>query len=113
MERIMAQDDSCRIRIVRGSKFADYLRHYQILINGAVVGAVGSGGVLELEIPAGPLTIEAKVDWGRSRPLTIEAAPRQRIEIEVTNNWGALLSLWTITFGKNSYLKLTPLRTAA
>ena len=50
---------------------------------------------------------------GRSRPLTIEAAPRQKIEIEVVNNWGALLSLWAITFGKNTYLKLTLLRTVA
>jgi hypothetical protein len=109
----MAQDNMCKIRIVRGSKFADYLRHYQILVNGAVVGAVGTGGVLELVVPAGPLAIEAKVDWGRSRPLTIEAAPRQKIEIEVANNWGALLSLWAITFGKNTNLKLTLLRTVA
>ena len=60
----MAQDNMCKIRIVRGSQFADYLRYYQILVNGAVVGAVGTGGVLETVVPAGSLVIEAKIDWG-------------------------------------------------
>jgi len=109
----MTQDNMSQIRIVRGSQFADYLRSYRILINGEMVGAIDAGGVLELEVPAGSLVIEARIDWGRSRPLTIEASPRQKIEIEVSRNWSALLSLWAITFGKDSYLKLTKLPATA
>jgi hypothetical protein len=92
MEQIVTKDNMSKIRIVRGSQFAD-LRSYRILINGEMVGAVGAGGVLEMEVPAGSLVIEARIDWGCSRPLTIEAAPRQTIEIEVSRNLNAYISL--------------------
>jgi hypothetical protein len=82
------------------------LRSYQIFIDGKNVGALGRNDALEVKAPAGSLTIEARLDWGRSEPLTITAAPNRKIEIEVTNNWGALLSIWAVTFGKNTYLKL-------
>ena len=95
-----------RLRIVRGSGYADRIRRYKISINGAQVGTIARDSVLDLEVPTRPLTIEARIDWGRSRPLTIEARPDQRIEIEVSNHWGALLSLWAITFGFRSYLTL-------
>jgi hypothetical protein len=99
---------TCTIRVTRPSAFADLLRSYSIQINGRQVGSIGNGGMLEVREPAGTVTIEAKIDWGRSKPLTIQAAPDQTIEVEVRNNWGGLLSLWAITFGKNTYLKLTP-----
>jgi hypothetical protein len=106
-------EDICTIRFVRSSTYADSIRSYKILLNGKVAGSIGNGGVLEIAAPAGAITIEAKIDWARSRPLTINAAPHQTIEIEVSNHWGALLSLWAITFGKNSYLLLTQRPTAA
>ena len=102
----MADDNTCTIRFVRPSAYADVLRSYQIFIDGKNVGALGRNDALEVKAPAGSLTIEARLDWGRSEPLTITAAPNRKIEIEVTNNWGALLSIWAVTFGKNTYLKL-------
>ena len=99
----------CAIRIVRRSGYADMLRSYKILINGAAVGSIARNSVLDLAVPCGPLTIEARVDWGRSAPLAIEAVPGQKIEIEVANNWGALLGLWAVTFGYRSYLTLKQL----
>ena len=97
---------TCMLRFVRGSGYADWLRQYKIFINGAQVGALARNSALDVEVPSGALTIEARVDWGRSEPLTIEAAPGQRIEIEVSNHWGALLALWGSTFGFRSYLTL-------
>jgi hypothetical protein len=94
------------LRLVRRSGYADWLRRYKIFINGAQVGTIGRNAVLDLEVPSGPFTIQARVDWGRSRPLTIEATPDRRIEIEVSNHWGALLALWGITFGSRTYLTL-------
>ncbi len=96
----------CKLRFVRGSGYADRLRRYNIFVNGAQVGTIARDAVLDLEVPRGPLTIEARIDWCRSQPLTIEATPDQRIEIEVLNNWGALLALWGITFGFRTYLIL-------
>jgi hypothetical protein len=105
----MVTGATCMLRIVRRSEFADVFRSYKIFINGTAVGSIAHDSVLDLEVPSGPLTIEARVDWGRSRPLAIEAVPGKKIEIEVSNHWGALLSLWAVTFGYRSYLMLKQL----
>ena len=102
----MSAGATCKLRLVRGSRYADWLRRYKIYINGAQVGTIARNSVLDLEVPSGPLTIEARLDWGRSQPLTIEATPGERIEIEVLNHWGALLALWGSTFGFRTYLTL-------
>jgi hypothetical protein len=99
----------CMLRIVRRSGYADWLRSYKILVNGTAVGSIARNSVLDLAVPCGPLTIEARVDWGRSPPLAVEAVPGREIEIEVANHWGALLSLWAVTFGYRSYLMLKQL----
>jgi hypothetical protein len=108
----MATGAACMLRIVRRSGYADALRSYKILVNGAAVGSVARNSVLDLEVPCGPLTIEARVDWARSPPLAIEAVPGKRTEIEVSNYWGALLGLWAVTFGYRSYLLLKQLPAA-
>src|ERR1700692_1975903 len=97
---------TCKLKVVRGGGYADAIRSYKIFVNKEKVGTIARNSVLNLEVPSGPLTVEARVDWGRSRPLTIAATPDQRIEIEVSNHWGALLGLWAITFGYRSYLTL-------
>lgn len=103
----MAQDAMCTIRVVRPSLLADTLRSYKILLNGNVAGSIGHNGTLEIAAPAGTVTIEARIDWCRSNALTVNAVPGQTVEIEVRNNWGAFLGLWAVTFGRNSYLRLT------
>jgi hypothetical protein len=97
---------TCHLKIIRRGGYADALRSYKIFVNDEPVGSIARNATLELDVPSGPLKVEARVDWGRSRPLTIEAAPNQTIEVEVSNNWGAFLSLWAITFGYRSYLIL-------
>jgi hypothetical protein len=97
---------TCHLKIIRRGGYADALRSYKIFINGEQVCSIARNATLALDAPSGPLKIEARVDWGKSFPLTIEAAPNQSIEIEVSNHWGALLSLWAITFGYRSYLIL-------
>ena len=72
------------------------------------VGKIGNNSTLEIAAPAGSMTIEARIDWARSQPLTIKTVPHQTFEIEVRNHWGASRALWAITFGRGSYLLLTP-----
>jgi hypothetical protein len=103
---------TCMLRLVRGSGYADWLRRYKIFINGTQVGTIARDAVLDLEVPSGPFTIEARLDWGRSQPLTIVATPEKRIEIEVSNSWGALRALWGATFGFRTYLTLKRLPAA-
>ena len=102
----MSGNASCMLRVVRGSGYADWLRNYKILVNGAEAGIIAPKSVLDVEVPCGKVTVEARLDWGRSQPLTIEAAPGQRIDVEVSNHWGALLALWGSTFGYRNYLLL-------
>jgi hypothetical protein len=102
----MQPDGTCSIRFVRRSQAVDMFRSYSIFINNVRVGTIARGASLEVEVPSGPLAIEARLDWGRSRPLKIEAAPNQKIEIEISNHWGALLGLWAATFGFRTYLVL-------
>ena len=109
----MSEDNLCTIRLVRPPQFADMLRSYEIVLNGKSAGMIEPNSILEISTPAGAITIEAKIDWGRSRPLSIQTVPHQTVEIEVRNHWGVLLAPWAISFGKNSYLSLTPRSTAA
>jgi hypothetical protein len=102
----MLPDAICMIRFARPSQYVDMLRSYKLFINRVEVGSISRNAVLDLAVPSGPLTIEARLDWGTSQPLRIDAAPNRNIEIEVSNHWGALLSLWAVTFGRRSYLKL-------
>ena len=109
----MTSGTASALRIIRHSGYADLLRSYEIIVNGTRVGRLPRDSVLNLEVPSGPITIEARLDWGRSRPLTIEAAPGKTIEVEVSNTWGALLALWGATFGFRSYLTLEQLKAPA
>ena len=59
----MSTGATCRVRIVRGSGYADGLRRYKIFVNGTQVGTIARDAVLDLEVPSGPLTIEARIDW--------------------------------------------------
>jgi hypothetical protein len=106
---VMIEDNMCTLRLVRPSLFADRFRSYKILLNGKKGGRIGNDSTLEIVVPAGSITIEAKIDWARSQPLTINTLPRQTLEIEVRNQWSAARNaLWSITFGRSSYLLLTP-----
>jgi hypothetical protein len=99
-----------KLKIVRRGGFADTLRSYKIFVNDQMVGTVGRDSALDVEVPSGPLTLQARIDWCTSKPLAVQASPNQTIELEVSNHWGLLLTLWGITFGAGSYLDLTPLR---
>ena len=104
----MAEANACTIRLVRPSLLVDVFRSYRILVNGRSAGKIGNDATLEISVPAGLVTIEARLDWVRSQPLTIDAVPGQTLEIEVRNHWGASRALWAISFGRDSYLLLTP-----
>jgi hypothetical protein len=84
---MMAEDNMCTIRLVRPSKYTDSIRTYNILLNGKIAGSVGNNSTLEIAAPAGATTIEARIDWGRSQPLTINTVAHQR------NYWDPYFSI--------------------
>ena len=104
----MPNKSSGILRFVRPKQLADTLRSYTLHVNGRTVGALPRSGELDVEVPAGRATIEAKIDWCGSDPLSIEVKAGQITKVEVSNRLGPLLSIWGITFGMNTYLQLTP-----
>ncbi len=97
------------LRLIRRSGYRDRFRSYKILINGIEAGTIARDTVLELEVPSGPVTIEARIDWGRSRPLIVDVPPMGTIEVEVSHNPKPRPALWEITFGFRTYLTLREL----
>jgi hypothetical protein len=106
----MPTSTTSKLKITRHGGFADRLRSYKIFVNDEHVGNVARNSVLDLDVPSGAVKVQARIDWGRSRPLVVNAAPNQTIEVEVSNNWSPLLALWAATFGAGSYLRLEELR---
>jgi hypothetical protein len=99
-----------KLTIIRHHGYADRLRSYKIFVNDEHVGNVGCDSVLDLEVPSGAVKVQARIDWGRSQPLVMNAAPNRTIEVEVSNHWGLPQALWAITFGCRSYLLLKELK---
>jgi hypothetical protein len=98
---------NCKLRVLRpAGGYADRLRAYKIYVDDNLVGTISRNSVLEVEIPSGDHVMRATIDYGRSESLKITAALSEIIEIEVSNHWGTILSLWAITFGFGSYLSL-------
>jgi hypothetical protein len=96
----------CRIRIIRPSGWVDRLRSYKIRVNGAEAGRLAVNSILDLRVPPGVVSIEARNDWGRSRTLVVNAMPERPINVEVSNHWGTFHGIWGATFGRSSYLIL-------
>jgi hypothetical protein len=100
---------TCLLRVSRPSGYPDRIRRYRIFVNDREVGTVAAKSVTEIYVPSGRLTLSARLDWGRSKPLIIDAVPNQRIDLEVSNTYGALLALYAVTFGAGSYLTVRQL----
>jgi hypothetical protein len=97
---------NARLKVRRSGAYADSLRSYKIFVNDKQAGTIARNSAIELDVPSGRLKVQAKLDWCVSRSLMIEVAPGQTAELAVSNHWGALLSLWAVTFGAGSYLLL-------
>lgn len=95
------------IRIIRRAGLADEARPCEIFVNGAAVGIVEPDSALDFPVPSGLLTVEARIEWADSRPLTIKTAPGQRVDLELSRRGGPWLALWARAFPTENYLALT------
>jgi hypothetical protein len=75
------------------------------------VGSIASDSALNHTVPCDPVTIEARIDWERSPPLTVDATPERTLEIEVANGLGPLYLPYLWPFGRRPYLVLRQLTT--
>jgi hypothetical protein len=95
-----------KIRIIRHIGKPDQQRPCEIYVNGADIGAVEPGTIIDFPVPSGRLIVEARIAWAESRPLTVNTIPGQRVDIEVSNQGGPLLALWARALPTDRYLAL-------
>jgi hypothetical protein len=95
-----------KIRVIAPPAASDRGLSFEIYVNGAHIGLVHSGGVVDFPVPSGRLFVEASDRWTASRPVAIETAPGQCVDLEVSsNNNGSSLALWSL-FARHSPLAL-------
>lgn len=93
--------------ITRDRGYADCLRGYRVLLDGAFVGTVAPRGGLRLEVGPGEHVVEARIDWCGSQPLRFAATGEHHIAIKsALRGWRLVLALVYVLFLHRSYLTL-------
>jgi hypothetical protein len=99
------------LHIRRPTAMADWLRKYRIIVDNTEVGAIGSGSDLQVELPAGPHLVRAKVDWCSSNVVSLDVGEKSWHELEVGSNlrgWRLLQGYLYVTIWRSHYLYLRP-----
>jgi hypothetical protein len=97
------------ISVIRDSGYADRLRDYRILLDGAEIGRVGNGGERSFEVAAGRHQLMLKVDWGRSNIVAFDISESQISQFKCGSNlrgWRLALAIYYMSFGFRNYLWL-------
>jgi len=100
-----------RIVIHRTSQYANKVRSIGIYINGQKAGTIEDGEVKEFFVSPGSSEIRAKIDWCRTRPLTLNLQEGQTVELELGSPLKGMNILFAIVyiFRINDWIYLKPL----
>jgi hypothetical protein len=100
--------DMPTLTVQRDKGWADKIRKYRILLDGAEIGRLGEGEVLHQQITNGPHVIEAKIDWCGSRPLHFNAQSEDKVVLvrSALRGWRLLLGIFYVLFNRRGYLLL-------
>jgi hypothetical protein len=96
------------IEIARRAGYNGMARELRILVDGRKAGVVRNGKTLSLSTPAGRHEIVGQMDWIKSKPITVEAAPGRKVTVEA-KLCNAFLALFAL-FGMVPYISLRELR---
>jgi hypothetical protein len=94
----------------RDSGYADRVRDYRVLLDGAEIGRIGNGAEKSFDIAPGAHQLMIKVDWGRSNIECFTIAQDQSAKFRCGSNlrgWRLLLALYYATIGFRNYLWLS------
>lgn len=64
-----------RLEVRRQKKGGDILRSYHIMVDGVEIGEIHRGQSRVFSLPSGRHEIRLKIDWGGSRPITVDLQP--------------------------------------
>lgn len=97
-----------KLTVQRDTGYADKLRKYRVFLNGSEIGQLAEGAVLHQEIGEGSHTLEARIDWGGSRPLKLNASTSDRVVVvrSALRGWRVILALLYVIFNRQGYLTL-------
>jgi len=94
------------IRIKRGAGYVDLVRAYTVVLDGRQVGTLRRGKEIVLHTPAGPHTLQVKIDWCSSKPISFSIAEEQSTSFECGNSTKAVLALLYVILWPSDYLWL-------
>lgn len=89
----------------RDFTYQDALRKYRIKVDGRVVGHLSAGSTLEVDVPAGRHTCQARISWTGSREVEVTVPESDRVEVLVDPAPGDPISK---TFSLTKWLVLRP-----
>src|SRR5271156_3708012 len=95
------------LTIVRDSGYADRLRAYKIVLDGAAIGTIRNGETKTFPIFPGPHSLSLKIDWCGSKPAEFKAAGGVSVAFDAKSNLrGSRIvgALWRSIFARNSWL---------
>ena len=86
--------------ITRTSQYANKLRAYSILIDDTKAGKIKDGETVTHSLSPGSHTVQARIDWCRTKPVEITVEPGQEIHFKVGCyggfGWRLLLALFDV-----------------
>jgi hypothetical protein len=74
------------LSIARPRQYADALRQYRVLIDGAEAAKIRPGQAIDIDLPPGRHRVVAVIDWARSNPYEFDAQAGRHHRIEVGSN---------------------------
>lgn len=103
-----------KLIVARPRQYVDMLRRYKILVDGERAATIRRGETVELELPPGRHEITARIDWGRSNPVAIQAGEGESHCLEVGSNANGrlLLAILYVTIWRDQYLYLKAVPTS-
>ena len=104
-----ASPEPAHLSVVRYPGWSDGLRAYRILVDGEEVGSVRVGKTLRVAVEPGTRTVEARIDWCASRPVTAVFAPGRVVTLQVypgLEGLSVFLAPVFLLFRRREYLKL-------
>lgn len=97
------------LTIVRDSGYADRVRKYKVVIDGAVAGFISSGETKEFAVSPGRHSLYMKIDWCGSKPVEFTATDQDKLTFQAKSNlrgFKIFASLWYAIFDRDSYILL-------
>ena len=101
--------DQAQITVRRTTSYADHLRAYKIVVDGALVGTVQAGQSVTLPITPGKHSLRLRIDWCASEEIPFEAQPEEPIIFECGSslaNWRVFMMFFYVLFRPRKYLWL-------